>query len=70
MQTLTVRRAVAAAVRIHAIVAGSARAASTPAPPGSTRVSMASGTGMAVVTKASPVGVVAGCPSIEATLTR
>ncbi len=69
MQTLTTRRAAAAAARIQAMVAGSSRTPSTPAPPGSTRVSMVSGSGVGWATKPSPVGVVMGPPSGATTLT-
>lgn len=69
MHTLTTRRQWAAAVRIHATVAGSARAASTPAPPGSTTVSRPDvGSGSAVVAMAGPLLVAIAVPSTLATL--
>lgn len=70
VQTLTTRRELAAAVRIQAMVAGSRRASSTPAPPGRTRVSMSCGSGIASATNARLVLVVTGRPSREATVTR
>jgi hypothetical protein len=67
LQTLTMRRACGAAVRIQSMTAGSARASSTPMPPGSTMVSIGSfGSGGGLVTNSSPVKVVTGPPSAAA----
>lgn len=69
MHTLITRLAWVAAVRIHARVSGSARAASTPMPPGSTTASTASvGSGSAVVARVGPLLVAIGRPPGLATV--
>ena len=70
VQTVTTRRALPAVALIQPISSGSDRASPTPPPPGSRTISMDSlGSGNGAATNASPVAVLTGFPSIEATTT-
>ena len=70
VQTLTTRRALAATALIQSMTSAFRRAASIPAPPGSTTVSTGRrGSGNGWATNVNPVPVLAGSPSADARVT-